>query len=328
MPRRILAFGAGAVWRLVGPALEKIHKRISLEVYVVDLKRPNLKVDLPLKALSFKEDLPLILAALKEGFFDLIYIATPNEIHSEILLPCLGRAPAILVEKPVDIDVNRAQCVFEWVKAFGAPVLVTAHYIWYPAVQFVLKNSEIFRKIGEVKQIVFSMRESKPIEPGRELTLRHGLLFDMGVHGFTIILHLFRGREIHIEEARCARYCGAPIKEETAAQVELRIEDGHTTVQGLLLIGKAAPETDKTLILQGSKGLSIIEIKKGKIDGHPVFGPTPYEALFEAALRGKGVPYETGLKALELTVEAKNLAGELAEYEPHTWPFRESTRVR
>jgi len=339
----VLVFGAGQVWRrLIQPALSKLSSKhgIELQLHIVDLKRPE--VDGAVGYSFDPGDMGCLCRSLRQGLFDVAIIATgPHETHSDVLLPLLDRVPLIICEKPVDIDLNRAQRVLIWIEAFGSEVFVTSHYCWKPTMQYLFAHcEELFERIGELEEIVFSLREPGPVEKGREKTLVGGLILDLGIHGFAIFIELFGFSAIEVDEqeVRAAQYdqVPEPLKEhhaETVADIQVSVDE----IPGRIMIGKGTGLTDKSIWLRGSKGDIFVDIAAGELrlipheDGQPeiikVDGPPPYQALLEAAiLRQEGIPYRRGVQALELALKAKRaIRGlEIETYPLGTWPFGEA----
>jgi len=201
-------------------------------------------------------DIRALIAALEQREVDLAIIASPNETHVGLVCFLLGKLPFIVVEKPLAEEVLAADLAVSLSQGSSSICKGLDHYLAKPALRFVLnkvRSGKLNDLIGEIKEIRFVMTEGRGVEPERVATLRKGLTLDMAIHGFAILLSLLRSSNIkqgQIAHAARARYEGSPIAEETAARIDISIDEGLKVV---LMVGKGIRD-DKLLVIRGTVG--------------------------------------------------------------------------
>jgi len=201
-------------------------------------------------------DIRALIAALEQREVDLAIIASPNETHVGLVCFLLGKLPFIVVEKPLAEEVLAADLAVSLSQGSSSTCKGLDHYLAKPASRFVLnkvRSGKLNDLIGEIKEIRFVMTEGRGVEPERVATLRKGLTLDMAIHGFAILLSLLRSSNIkqgQIAHAARARYEGSPIAEETAARIDISIDEG---LKAVLMVGKGIRD-DKLLVIRGTVG--------------------------------------------------------------------------
>jgi len=132
--------------------------------------------------LQYKHDSYEALAANEN--VDVIYIATPHNLHYENTLLCLQHNKAVLCEKPFAMNVHQTKEMIALAKEkniFLMEALWTKFLPHYNKLQSLLKE----KKLGEVRSVLinFGFRPSKPA-PARmyDPALGGGTIMDIGIY--------------------------------------------------------------------------------------------------------------------------------------------------
>lgn len=132
--------------------------------------------------LQYKHDSYEALAANEN--VDVIYIATPHNLHHENTLLCLLHNKAVLCEKPFAMNVHQTKEMIALAKEkniFLMEALWTKFLPHYNKLQSLLKE----KKLGEVRSVLinFGFRPSKPA-PARmyDPALGGGTIMDIGIY--------------------------------------------------------------------------------------------------------------------------------------------------
>ena len=132
--------------------------------------------------LQYKHDSYEALAANEN--VDVIYIATPHNLHYENTLLCLQHNKAVLCEKPFAMNVHQTKEMIALAKEkniFLMEALWTKFLPHYNKLQSLLKEN----KLGEVRSVLinFGFRPSKPA-PTRmyDPALGGGTIMDIGIY--------------------------------------------------------------------------------------------------------------------------------------------------
>ena len=132
--------------------------------------------------LQYKHDSYEALAANEN--VDVIYIATPHNLHHENTLLCLQHNKAVLCEKPFAMNVHQTKEMIALAKEkniFLMEALWTKFLPHYNKLQSLLKE----KKLGEVRSVLinFGFRPSKPA-PARmyDPALGGGTIMDIGIY--------------------------------------------------------------------------------------------------------------------------------------------------
>ena len=290
---------------------------------------------------------------LANGEVRLAVIASANAAHLQNLKQVLDRVPYILVEKPLTDGGDSAKAAVDLSEAATRSICKGIdHYIAKPSVWKALewaRSGELTERIGDVRDVRFTMCESKLISKRRVEMLDAGLSCDMTIHGVALLGRLLRAldsegraldpKQIEIEAAWAGQYVESLIHGETASRIDCSVRDGgpHAT----LTIGKGLLD-DKRLVLVGTKAAMTVDIAGGTIavgdlgqEPEIVFEDTTsdaYETLLEqairAALSGAEEPQEMeyvidlreAANALALVENARTHFGEFEHYTPGTLP--------
>ncbi|ADU72508.1 inositol 2-dehydrogenase [Pantoea sp. At-9b] len=127
---------------------------------------------------AVKEPMELI----ESNAVDAVIIATPTDTHVDLMLSAARNGKAVLCEKPVDLNLERAEVACAELKQCDVPVMIAFNRRFDPSAAEM--HSAIAKgEVGELHQIMISSRD-----PGFASMdyLRHsgGIFRDMTIHDF------------------------------------------------------------------------------------------------------------------------------------------------
>ena len=131
---------------------------------------------------------------------DVIYIATPHNLHYENTLLCLNNNKAVLCEKPFAMNISQTKAM---IKLAREKKLFLMEALWTKFLPHYNKTLEIIRNgdLGEIKSILvnFGFRPAPPV-PARlfDPALGGGTIMDIGIYNVFIALS-FLGKPDIIE---------------------------------------------------------------------------------------------------------------------------------
>ena len=111
-----------------------------------------------------------------------VLITTPTDLHAELIEKVAESGKAIFCEKPIDLDLSRAQRSVAVAVRYGVPLMVGFNRRFDPS--FRRLRDEIDQgRIGDVELVQITSRDPAP--PPMEYLQRSGGLFrDMMIHDF------------------------------------------------------------------------------------------------------------------------------------------------
>jgi myo-inositol 2-dehydrogenase/D-chiro-inositol 1-dehydrogenase len=113
---------------------------------------------------------------------DAIIIGTPTDTHVDFLLQGAEAGKAVLCEKPVDLDIARAEMAAEKVEQLNARVMIGFNRRFDPSAQ-ELKRQILAGKIGDVRQVIITSRDPAP-PTAAYIKTSGGVFRDMAIHDF------------------------------------------------------------------------------------------------------------------------------------------------
>ena len=169
-------FGAGRIGRMHA---ENLARRPDARlVYVVDSK--------PEAARALAEPLGAKAAtqaqALADPAIDAVLIASSTDSHADLAIAAAHASKAIFCEKPIDLDLARADACIREVEKAGVPMLVGFNRRFDPSFR-ALKDQVDAGAVGAIEQVVITNRD--PGLPDFAFLARSGGLFlDFTIHDF------------------------------------------------------------------------------------------------------------------------------------------------
>ena len=121
-------------------------------------------------------------ATLARGDVDAVVIGTPTDTHVDLMLAAARGGKAVLCEKPVDLDVSRADAAVAEIARLGAKVMVAFNRRFDPSA-VALKRAIDAGEIGAVRQVVITSRDPAP-PPLSYIASSGGIFRDMMIHDF------------------------------------------------------------------------------------------------------------------------------------------------
>ncbi|MTD25904.1 inositol 2-dehydrogenase [Erwinia sorbitola] len=122
------------------------------------------------------------LELINDREIDAVVIATPTDTHVDLMLAAARNGKAVLCEKPVDMDLDRARRASEELATLQVPVMVAFNRRFDPSAQQI-RQAIVRGEVGEVHQVMITSRDPgfAPVD-----YLRHsgGIFRDMVIHDF------------------------------------------------------------------------------------------------------------------------------------------------
>ncbi|WP_320202969.1 inositol 2-dehydrogenase [Agrobacterium rosae] len=187
MVTRLALLGAGRIGKVHAKAIAS-DKRAKL-VAVVDA--------FPDAAQAIADEtgcaISTIDAVLKNADIDAVIICTPTNTHADLIERFARAGKAIFCEKPIDLDVARAQACIDVVKETGAKIMLGFNRRFDPHFRAVRKAIDD-GQIGKVEMVTITSRDPGA-PPPEYIKVSGGIFRDMTIHDFDIARFLL-GEEI------------------------------------------------------------------------------------------------------------------------------------
>lgn len=132
-------------------------------------------------------------AVLENADIDAVIICTPTNTHADLIERFARAGKAIFCEKPIDLDVARAQACIDVVKETGAKIMLGFNRRFDPHFRAVRKAIDD-GQIGKVEMVTITSRDPGA-PPPEYITVSGGIFRDMTIHDFDIARYLL-GEEI------------------------------------------------------------------------------------------------------------------------------------
>ncbi|MFC7528170.1 Gfo/Idh/MocA family protein [Actinoplanes sp. GCM10030250] len=229
---------------------------------------------------------------------DVVYVATPHAFHLESALLCVEAGKAVLVEKPITLDLPSAARLVQAARTRGVFLMEAMWMRLNPAIR---KIAEMVADgvIGEVSAVHADFGLQGPFEPSHRLrdpALGGGALLDLGVY------------PLHLADL----FLGSPVRAHAWAKLTPEGVDENT---GVLLGYESGAVAALTCSINGnSRNGASITGTGGRIDVPPGFmvprsfvlnRPNGDVEEFEVPFEGSGYQFEAA------EVQRCLLAGEL-----------------
>ncbi len=132
-------------------------------------------------------------AVLANPDIDAVIICTPTNTHADLIEQFARADKAIFCEKPIDLDVARAQACIDVVKETGAKIMLGFNRRFDPHFRAVRKAIDD-GQIGKVEMVTITSRDPGA-PPPEYIKVSGGIFRDMTIHDFDIARFLL-GEEI------------------------------------------------------------------------------------------------------------------------------------
>lgn len=188
---RIALLGAGRIGHV-----HAMNVAAHPELTLVGIADPLIENALSLTKLVGGRAVKDPLEFIEDDSIDAVIIATPTDTHVDLMLRAARKNKAILCEKPVDLNLNRAREACEELKQRNARVMVAFNRRFDPSAR------EIYQaiaegEIGELHQVMITSRD-----PGfasmEYLSHSGGIFRDMTIHDFDMARWLLGEEPVEI----------------------------------------------------------------------------------------------------------------------------------
>ena len=113
---------------------------------------------------------------------DAVIVGTPTDTHVDLMLRAVQAGKAVLCEKPIDLDIAKADAAVAEIKRLGGRVMVAFNRRFDPSAQR-LRQAIDAGEIGAVRQVVITSRDPG-LAPREYLRHSGGIFRDMVIHDF------------------------------------------------------------------------------------------------------------------------------------------------
>jgi myo-inositol 2-dehydrogenase/D-chiro-inositol 1-dehydrogenase len=135
-------------------------------------------------------------SAVERKDVDAIIIGTPTHTHVDLMLQGAQAGKAVLCEKPVDLDIKKAERAADEVERLNARVMIGFNRRFDPSAQ-ELKRQILAGTIGEVRQVIITSRDPAPPTPAYIKT-SGGVFRDMAIHDFDMARFLLAEEPVEV----------------------------------------------------------------------------------------------------------------------------------
>lgn len=174
---RIAVLGAGRIGRIhAANVAASRHASLALVVDPFGDAARSLADELGCDAMSDP------LEAIGRNDVDAVIIGTPTDTHVDLMLAAARAGKAVLCEKPVDLDIARADAALTELEALEVPVMLGFNRRFDPSAM-ELRRAIDAGDVGEVRQVIITSRDPG-LPPLNYLQHSGGIFRDMTIHDF------------------------------------------------------------------------------------------------------------------------------------------------
>jgi predicted dehydrogenase len=164
---------------------------------------------------------------LSSGTIDAIYLAMPNWRHAEFAIPALKAGIHVLVEKPLEVSVAKAQQLIDAQKESTAKLMVAYRLHFEPGTLDLIKTV----RSGELGQVhFFSCAFAQVLDPKNHRNMNGDLagpVMDMGPYPINAARNIFASEPIEVVSAVGSRHEGSQLGDfDDTVAVTLRFPEG------------------------------------------------------------------------------------------------------
>lgn len=121
-------------------------------------------------------------AAVDREDVDAVIVGTPTDTHIDLTLRAVRLGKAVLCEKPIDLDIDRALAAVEEIERLQGKVMLAFNRRFDPDAM-ALKKAILDGEVGDVRQVVITSRDPG-LAPREYLRHSGGIFRDMTIHDF------------------------------------------------------------------------------------------------------------------------------------------------
>ena len=119
---------------------------------------------------------------LDDGGLDGVAVCSPTPTHVDLILAAVERDVAVLCEKPVDLDLERARACQQAVGGAARPVMIGFNRRFDPSFAAVRRRVGA-GEVGRLEQLAITSRDPAPA-PEAYIRTSGGIFRDMTIHDF------------------------------------------------------------------------------------------------------------------------------------------------
>jgi myo-inositol 2-dehydrogenase/D-chiro-inositol 1-dehydrogenase len=134
-------------------------------------------------------------ATIARNDIDAIVIGTPTDTHIDFTLEGARRGKAVLCEKPIDLDIRKADAAVAEIEKLKAKVMIAFNRRFDPS-SAALKRAIDNGAVGTVQQVVITSRDPSPPPP--TYTASGGIFRDMTIHDFDMARFLLGEEPVEV----------------------------------------------------------------------------------------------------------------------------------
>ncbi|MEM7241192.1 MAG: inositol 2-dehydrogenase [Pseudomonadota bacterium] len=296
--KRIGLLGAGRIGKVHAAAISAHRDSMLVAVAdVVEAAANALADDYGIEARSAD-------AILEDKNIDAVLIATSTDTHSDLIEAAVDAGKAVLCEKPVDLDLDRARACLAHVKKSGQPVMVGFNRRFDPNFA-ALKSALEAGEIGQAELLTLTSFDPGP-PPLDYIKVSGGMFRDMMIHDFDMAQFLMGAAPVSISaHGSCLvdDAIGSAGDIDTAVAT-LQFEDGCIAV--IKNSRRAAYGYDQRIELLGAKGLleaeNVLENTVVKSTSDGVTHAKPEHFFLERYMRAYQIEWDAFVTALDTGV--------------------------
>ena len=136
------------------------------------------------------------ISAIERDDVDAVIIGTPTDTHVALTLHAVSRGKAVLCEKPIDLDIAKADAAVTEIERLNGRVMLAFNRRFDPSFR-ELRRAIKAGEIGEVRQVIITSRD-----PGMPPTdyVRHsgGIFRDMTIHDLDLARFLLGEEPVEV----------------------------------------------------------------------------------------------------------------------------------
>ncbi len=125
---------------------------------------------------------------LADAAIEAVLIATSTDTHVPLLTAAAKAGKAVLCEKPIDLDIRRADACWAEIKHLDPVVMIGFNRRFDPSFRAVRERIAV-GEIGTLEQVVITSRDPAP-PPIAYVRISGGLFRDMTIHDFDMARYL------------------------------------------------------------------------------------------------------------------------------------------
>jgi myo-inositol 2-dehydrogenase / D-chiro-inositol 1-dehydrogenase len=190
-----------------------------------------------------------------------VLVATPTDTHVPLITAAVRAGKAVLCEKPIDVDLERARACWSEI-AGGQPIVMIGFNRRFDPSYAALRERLSRGEIGSLELAVITNRDPAP-PPASYIKASGGLLRDMTIHDFDMARYIL-GEEPEVITATASRLV-APAPMEKLGDYDT-VTVLMTTASGKQAIitnsREAAYGYDQRVEAFGSKGMAVSENRR------------------------------------------------------------------